>query len=192
MKIMEFYNQAKQDIIQKGYKNEIEIVENRTLNEITSGQFFWEYTYVVLNAGMKNQVAEKMYQRFASKGIDTVKHPGKKKAIEYAMKNYKRWFRELKKLDSTIDKLVFLKSLPWIGDVTKYHLARNLGIDVAKPDRHMVRLANSFGYDSDVMCMCNDISKKVGDRIGTVDVVLWRYCNLNPDYRSKLILKGLK
>lgn len=182
MKIIEFYNQAKKDIIQKGYQKEIDFVEQRKFDDITSGEFFWQYVYVVFNAGMKNQVAESMYRKFVESGIDAVKHLGKRKAIELAIKEYKWWFKELKELDTIIDKLLFLKSLPWIGDITKYHLARNLGIDVAKPDRHMMRLADKFGYDSNVMYMCNDISKQVGARIGTVDVILWRYCNLNPNY----------
>lgn len=184
MELMEFYNRAKKDIIQKGYKHEIEIVENRQFNDVHSGEFFWQYVYVVFNAGMKNQVAESMHRKFVEFGIDTVKHPGKRRAIKLAMKEHKQWFRELKKLDSVPDRLLFLKSLPWIGDITKYHLARNLGLDVAKPDRHLVRIAKRFGY-SDVQQMCKEVSEKTGDRIGTVDLVLWRFLNLNPRYMEK-------
>ncbi len=191
MNILEFYNKAKKDIIQRGYGKEIEVVENRKFEEMSSGEFFWQYVYVVFNAGMKNQVAESMYRKFAEDGIDAVKHLGKKNAIKSAMKNHKRWFRELKKLDTIIDKLLFLKSLPWIGDITKYHLARNLGIDVAKPDRHLMRIAKKFGY-SDVQQMCKEVSEKTGDRIGTVDLVLWRYCNLNPKQSSALEKTKLK
>jgi len=82
------------------------------------------------------------------------------------------------------EQLEYLKSLPWIGDITKYHLARNLGLDVAKPDRHLMRLAKIFKYD-DVQKMCQDVAERSKDRIGTVDVVLWRYCNLVPSCFEK-------
>jgi len=35
----------------------------------------------------------------------------------------------------------FLMSLPYVGAVTWRHLAKNLGLPVAKADRHLVRLA---------------------------------------------------
>ena len=73
-----------------------------------------------------------------------------------------------------------METLPWIGPITKYHLARNLGIDVAKPDRHLVRLAKRFGYNEStgVQQMCEELAERTRDRIGVVDVVLWRYANL--------------
>ena len=83
-----------------------------------------------------------------------------------------------KALQASNDKIEYLDSLPMIGPITKYHLARNLGIDCAKPDRHLVKLAKYFGYPS-VQQMCEDISKESGYRIGTVDVILWRYCNMH-------------
>lgn len=73
--------------------------------------------------------------------------------------------------------IVYLDSLPMIGPITKYHLARNIGLDYAKPDRHLIRLAEKFGYP-DIQVMCTKLSAYSGWRIGTVDVILWRYCNM--------------
>ena len=39
-----------------------------------------------------------------------------------------------------LDLEPFLRSLPYIGPVTWRHLAKNIGVSVAKADRHMVRL----------------------------------------------------
>jgi len=178
MKIIEFYNQAKQDIIQKGYKEEIYHVESLRFEYITPLQFFDQYVFVVLSSGMKNQVAEKIFWNYRKNGIDAIKHPLKKKAIREAEKNCKIWFKELRDKLTDKERLDFLETLPHIGKITKYHLARNLGVDCAKPDRHLVRLAERFGY-SDVQQMCKEVSNITGDRIGTVDVVLWRYSNLN-------------
>lgn len=74
------------------------------------------------------------------------------------------------------DKLAFLESLPWIGPITKYHLAKNFGVDCCKPDRHLVRIANSYGMTPEAMCQ--QLSQETGDRIGTVDYVIWQAANL--------------
>ena len=177
MEIIEFYNQVKKDIIQKGYKPEIDIVENRTFEQQSSNIFYWEYVYVVCNSGMKNQIAEKIFSNYKKIGISAINHPLKKKALIELELNFKKWFDELQRKNTDEEKLVYLESLPHIGKITKYHLARNLGIDCAKPDRHLVRIADRFGY-SDVQDMCKDLSVASGDRIGTVDVILWRYSNL--------------
>jgi hypothetical protein len=72
------------------------------------------------------------------------------------------------------DTMSELEKFPYIGTVTKFHLAKNLGLDVAKPDRHLVRVANRFGYE-DVQKMCRDIFDICGDKIAVADLVLWRF-----------------
>jgi len=71
----------------------------------------------------------------------------------------------------------FLQTLPYLGKITSYHLARNIGLDVAKPDRHLTRLSAEYGFTT-AQEMCEFIAKNVGERIGTVDVILWRAINL--------------
>ncbi|MDP2797892.1 MAG: hypothetical protein Q8N94_10340 [Methanoregula sp.] len=125
---------------------------------------------------MKEQVARKIYERFMDqKDPETVGHLGKRKAIQKASKEYVQWFGELK---CAKDPIEYLQTLPYIGKITKYHLARNIGIDCVKPDRHLVRLAENFGFDTPNQ-MCVEIQKTFSDeRLGTIDVVLWRYSNL--------------
>jgi endonuclease III len=67
-----------------------------------------------------------------------------------------------------------LRKLPYIGPVTAWHLAKNLGADVAKPDRHMARLARALGYAS-VHVLCADLASVSGETVRVVDVMLWRY-----------------
>lgn len=203
MNIVEFYNKAKKFIIDAGYEYEIKVVDSRRFKLQTPDDFFRQYVYVVLNSGMQNQIAEDIYMRFWRRftGIDTITaghlrhididwcnidaacneigHPGKRKAVRECFYRYRQWFAKLCNLGSLYEKLDFLESLPWIGPITKYHLARNLGLDVAKPDRHLQRIAEEFSFD-DVQRLCEHISALTNDRVGVVDLVLWRFCNLNP------------
>lgn len=173
--IISFFNTAKEYCISKGYEWEINSKRDISFENIKSEDFLWKYIFVVISSGMKNQVAEKIFNKFRNTlNLNDIGHEGKRKAIATAMEKYSDWFSELQKSE---DKLTFLDTLPFIGKITKYHLARNLGIDVAKPDRHLVRLAKRFGYD-DVQKMCKEISDKTGERIGVVDEILWRYSNL--------------
>lgn len=171
-KILELYEKAYSVCVAEGFIKEIEYVRDiLPFNKITREQFISEYIWVVLNTGMKEQVARKIYDKFMSGyNFDEIRHPQKKKAILKVCADMDKYFVGIIGLEE-------LEKLPFIGPVTKYHLARNLGMDVAKPDRHLVRLAEHHGYN-DVQKFCADIGNIVSERIGVVDVVLWRYCNL--------------
>jgi hypothetical protein len=69
-----------------------------------------------------------------------------------------------------------LQGLPFIGSITKKHLARNIGLlDVPKDDIWMVRLANEFSAP-DVQQLTAFLAEEFGEKQGTVDLVLWRFC----------------
>lgn len=136
-----------------------------------------EYAWVVINSGMKNTVARKIMDRVwplltAGKSIaPAFGHVGKVAGIERVWLYRADYFTCF---HSALDVLVWCESLPWIGPITKYHLAKNLGADVAKPDRWLVRLADAEGET--VADLCERLARESGDRIATVDVVLWRAC----------------
>lgn len=73
---------------------------------------------------------------------------------------------------SSVDTIA---QLPFIGSITKYHLARNIGYDAVKPDIHLVRLSHHLGF-SDVGSMCAYLAGLHDLRVGVVDFVLWSYC----------------
>lgn len=140
-------------------------------------QFALEAIFVICNSGMKNTVARGIFQRCTAALQDSsavfavFKHPGKAAAIETIWRDRERlWDGYL----SAADKLAFLQGLPWIGGITKYHLAKNFGADVAKPDVHLVRLADREGCA--VQALCERLANDVGLRVATVDTVLWRAC----------------
>lgn len=174
----EKYLDLKQAVIDRGYQHDIEWAEN--VKQCTSSDaFFIEYVFVVCNSGMKAQIARQIFNRIidAMKGRTSLwgafKHPGKLGAIGYMFAVRISTFRQYRRAK---DKLEFCKSLPWIGDITKYHLVKNLGIDCIKPDRHLVRIARTFGMDP--FSMCQKLSEKLGDSLNTVDTVIWRAANL--------------
>jgi hypothetical protein len=136
-----------------------------------------EFTWVVLNSGMRNTVARRIMDRLwplvsASQPIgEAFRHPGKVAAIELVWRTRDRVFADFL---GARDVVAWCQTLPWIGPITKYHLAKNLGADVAKPDRWLERLAQ-VELDT-VANLCLRLAAATGDRIATVDVVLWRAC----------------
>jgi len=145
-------------------------------SKITARYFFKQYVWVVLASGFKVSIVEKIYERWSKNptNFSVIRHPLKRKAIEKTSKNYVQRFNELKSKKTESEKLEYLSTLPHIGDITKYHLAKNLGIEVAKPDVHLQRLMKKFGF-KDVQEMCKVIQKKFHHKISVIDIVLWRY-----------------
>lgn len=172
---LDFYQRAYAYVVSAGFHREIEYTRQLRFDKVNDEIFLMEYAFVVLSAGMKNQVAQRIFSKF-TKNLDpmVVGHIGKRGAIVCAIKEHHQWLLQLR---IASDKVSYLETLPWIGGITKYHLARNLGLDVVKPDRHLVRLATTFRYP-DPATMCQAISEETGERVGVVDVVLWRYSNL--------------
>jgi hypothetical protein len=98
-------------------------------------------------------------------------HLGKSQAIETIWRDRSRLFAELQQVSDDDELLEWCSQLPWIGDVTKYHAAKDLGADVAKPDIWMDRIATIAGES--VQTLCRRLANATGDRVATVDVVLW-------------------
>ncbi|EQB65179.1 MAG: hypothetical protein AMDU3_IPLC00003G0031 [Thermoplasmatales archaeon I-plasma] len=149
----------------------------------TPDLFLGEYIWVVLASGFSAKAARsverKLYGGDGKLHPDAVKNRGKRNAVEMASREYIQWFNAFNSKSSDAEKLDYLETLPYIGPVTKYHLGKNLGMDVAKPDRHLQRLADRWGF-RDVQQMCRVISLGSGYSIAVVDQVLWRFCADRP------------
>lgn len=161
-----------------GYGHDIEW--QRNVKPCSSSvEFHGETCWVILNSGMKEQIARIIWNRIKdawAKGVDistVFKHQGKVKAIKYVTENHNYLFHGY--LDAE-DKIEYLQTIPFIGGITKYHLAKNLGHDCVKPDRHLVRIANQYGMTPDQLC--EKVSKETGEKKCVVDIVIWRACNL--------------
>lgn len=141
-----------------------------------SGEAFARETiFVIANSGMKNTVARGIYERCMTAleagrpVIGVFGHKGKAAAME-------RIWRERDTLQAAYlaaeDKLAFCESLPWIGKITKYHLAKNFGAQVAKPDVHVQRMADREGCTAQQLC--ERLAAETGLNVSAVDTVLWR------------------
>ncbi len=184
------YLSIKADVMRAGYGYEIEWAEKVKAPE-TPEDFFGEYAWVVVNSGMKNRVARIIYDRISQaikdgKPVNTAfKHPGKAVAIQHVWKKRQELFDKFKLLTGADEILSFCRSLPWIGEITQYHLSKNFGVDCAKPDRHLVRIAER--YKTTPRELCEKLSKESGDRVATVDLVIWRACEMGFGY---LVVNG--
>lgn len=139
--------------------------------------FASEAIFVICNSGMKNTVARLIYDRvmpmvrMGGSARNVFGHLGKSNAIDVI------WIRRQELFGAYLaagDKLEFCRSLPWIGAITQYHLAKNFGLDVAKPDIHLQRLADSEGVSP--QALCERLAMASGYRVATVDLLLWRAC----------------
>ena len=196
-----FWSAAFALVIDSGYAWEIDFVKAIPPPENqTAENFFRQYLWVIVNAGKKEQVVRKhVIEPFwnAMDGDGTLEGFGfektspfdlipirkKREAAIYVYNNRASLFREF--LDSK-DRLAFLDSLPFIAETTARHMARNLGMDCAKPDVHLRRLAAVWGFKhpDDLVV---EIQKFTDMRIGVIDVLLWRYCNLTGDYGERFL-----
>jgi hypothetical protein len=159
-----------------GYGPMIEWSEN-VQPPTTAEEFAGEAIYVICNSGMKNSVAVPIAVRclaalaVGASATTVFGHPGKSAAIDTIWQQramlFERYCRENAKVDMLIE-------LPWIGPVTRHHLAKNLGADTAKPDVHLERLARRD--KTTTQTLCRRLARKTGYRAATIDSILWRAC----------------
>lgn len=176
------YMDLKEKVRAAGYAHEIDWAEELAPIQ-SSWRFFLEYIWVVVNSGMKEQIARKIYKRILDaleedKMPPTVfGHKAKAQAMVEVLANLTDTFHKYRSIGSDEERIEFLQTLPWIGPITKYHLAKNLGITtVAKPDRHLARIAK--GFKTTAQELCEQISRATGDTVALVDLVIWRAANL--------------
>jgi len=192
--LIDHYKAAKNWICSSPYSDEVRWQESLSIENLDESHFLREYAWVVLNSGFKEAIIRKRFNFISLCFCDWESAKSIAKNERICVETALTVFRNRKKLEAISftanliardgfegfsfslrdDVVLALRQLPYIGEVTSWHLAKNLGLDVAKPDRHLVRLATRFGY-SDVAAMCKDISAAVGDRISVADLVLWTF-----------------
>lgn len=178
------------------YVNELNHYRTLTPDDVTPDHFFSEYVWVVFASGFNTQILtdkfpaligcykdiifhsiDKQFEERWERVKDIIANRAKHNAvrclvgkIEAYMDAYGvAYWDEFKRVHFTVDAL---QKLPFIGEVNSNHLARNIGLDCVKPDRHLVRLASHFGFDSPD-AMCSLLSGLHEERVGVVDFVLF-------------------
>jgi hypothetical protein len=177
----EEYLVLRERLVALGYGDEIEW-QGKAAPPDNPEDFALEVIYVICASGMKQQTARLIYNRIVDamskgKGPATVfRHALKCRAIEAIWSDRHEVFAHYQAARTADEQLAVLRSLDHIGSITVWHLAKNFGMDVAKPDRHLERLAVAEG--STPQELCERLAKATGDRVAVVDLVLWRACNL--------------
>ena len=162
-------------------------VNEVSIDKITAQDFFGEYIWVVYSSGFKvsrlESLKKGLYRAYGDyRALDV----GHRENVLNVINNKSKWnavYRTAVAMqmfdwddfkETYLDTIDSMMGLDFIGPKTKYHLARNLGFDVAKPDRWMCRLTEKLGWES-VDSMCSYLSKKHDLKVKEIDLILWKY-----------------
>jgi hypothetical protein len=205
-----------------GFGNDLDVMKDRILHKehLSKDEFANRAIYVILAGGFKQQIAKKIHQKMmlylqysSSKAeksnlyndlLNIFCNKNKVNAIVDIWQNREKYSNGyyLLKNAPLETKLSYLYKLPYIGKITKNHLARNLGEDVPKYDIWVQRLGvmfsgrkdlepqiNNSKLNPEIVKVCDNMFKQIkqetGLPIGYIDFVLWRACEQH-------ILKELK
>ena len=189
-----FYIGAKRQLVDQGYRPEIDWQEGQRPADVTESDFLREAAWVVYCCGFREATVRRHFDFLSlcffdwnsaldiaesgdvciATAMTAIANRRKHEAVvtiasKVASNGFGAFRRQLLRRPSDA-----LTGLPYIGPVTALHLAKNLGFQVAKPDRHLVRLKDQLGF-VDVHEMCSRLAEESGDPVSVVDLVLWRY-----------------
>jgi hypothetical protein len=186
---------AKRTVLDAGYASEVGWQAALAQTRVTSGSFVEQAAWVVLSAGLSERIVRRCFPLISTALFDfdlqrVVREPSCRDAALAAFGHERKidailtiatWAYQAgdQALEAVVDAgdEECLMRLPYIGPATVRHLLKNLGKPVAKPDRHLARLAVRF--DCSVEELCRTIATRMNDPVGVVDVVLWRWSALH-------------
>ncbi len=163
-----------------------------TPERCTDRDLLREYGWVVAACGLTPQVLYKLWDRLSEAfrrwdpeavaarpedvriaALGVMKNPRKIRAILDFALDLARHPGEMERLAALPVKeaLARLATLPYVGANNKYHLARNLGWDVVCRTGPVSRLAAYL--ETTPEALCGAIAGETGERVRTVDLVLW-------------------
>lgn len=197
------YLLAKEFVLQQGFDSEIDWQEDVSFAGVTESDFLREAAWVILCSGFRESILRKRFDQISkaflhwesgrviagrssscrAHALSIFRSECKIAAIlTVAERVATNGFAAIKARIEA-DGVNFLMELPFIGETTAFHLAKNLGLQVVKPDRHLVRAAKAMGYSSPDH-LCRAIGSIIDEKIAVVDLVIWRYATLNPHYEA--------
>jgi len=204
-KLAKAYLIVKKYIIQKGFYNEIDWQQEIDIRDLTPKLFLEQYSWVVLATGLSDNVVSMIFPKikfimkywedlsFIADNYEKVKKEllkvfNNEKKVNAILNTtcfiYSKNFELIKK-EIIKNGINYLKSFPFIGNITCYHLAKNIGLPYAKPDRHLKRISDILKFDSPHE-LCKTIAEYVADKIQVVDLVIWRYATLDKKYEKRI------
>lgn len=200
------YYIAKRVVLDEGYADEIDWQYSASLDTLDEPMFLREAAWVILCSGMREKVISDKFQAISRAFLhwrsarDIVENAGacerdalvhfgnipKITAITQVADMVSGWG-----LTEIVRKLrlygvTYLERFPFIGPVTAFHLAKNVGLPCAKPDRHLASIANYLGY-TDAHALCSEIAGITGEPIPVVDIVIWRFATLHRTHLDRFL-----
>jgi hypothetical protein len=196
-KAVELFRDAEDAILAAGFGWEAQWQRRRAVDGLTESDFLREAAWVVLCSGFRETVVRKVFDYVSlcfcdwESAREITAH--RRACIETAAARFanRRKLAAVADIAELVqaqgfalvsgrlkhDPIGQLQSFPFIGPTTSWHLAKNLGFNVAKNDRHLARLATCTGY-RDAHELCDVIAEQTGELKSVIDVVLWRFATL--------------
>jgi hypothetical protein len=189
-----FFEVALRYTVEAGLHEELARQRSAHFADFTETQLLREAAWVILCSGFREAVVRRVFDHVSLSFCDwesaeeIVEQSSLCRQAALASFRHKRKVDALSKVAELVhlngfasfkarvlaDPIETLQSLPFIGPITAVHLAKNLGLDVAKPDRHLVRLTEWLGYTC-ASELCAQIASETGEQVKVVDLILWRY-----------------
>lgn len=205
-RLYESYLTARERLVNLGFGPEIDWQESRRLSYLSEKDFLEQTAWTILSGGFRETVVRRVFPDISAAFLNWTKATSIAKRRAQCEKEAMRVFNHTGKIRAIgsacacvaevgFDQIVwriqsrgveFLRTFAFVGPVTCYHLAKNIGLDVVKPDRHLVRLAKATDFRSPVD-LCRAISEVTGDRLAVVDIVLWRYATVTKGYVERFV-----
>lgn len=201
----ETYFQTALKFVQENYSDELERISSVNFDTVDDDFFFREYVWVVHATGFSakavgkfmpellkaygwwDKLAEDSFEDMMGRVKPVCNNPQKAKAIyDTAKRMFQAMFPTSGKgmlwddwKNDNLSSPELLTKLPYIGKITCFHLARNIGLlEFVKPDLHLVRMAKHWGFGNCVE-MCETLQKHHAGNggkklpLGVIDLILW-------------------
>jgi hypothetical protein len=192
------YFKKASEFVNKFYKDDLNRISSTNFNELTPEEFFREYIWCVYTSGFNAKIVSKLFPslwevyqpllKTLMEGelinsediiIQSMKICANKRKIMSIVDAANFCGLKIKKLgwsiyrDTELDTPDKLQNLPYVGPITCFHLARNIGLlDYVKPDLHLTRMAKNWNFKSP-LDLCKGIQKEYDLPLGIIDLVLW-------------------
>lgn len=197
---MHLFSKACSYVEQAGLSGEVARQREADFTEFTESELLREHAWVTLCSGFRESVVRRAFDHISLCFCDWESAEAIVSAGEICCATAASSFAnriKLKGIFSTAsyisevgfdefkrsvlnDPICQLQKLAFIGPITSWHLAKNLGLDVAKPDRHLVRVSERLGFFS-ADHFCRELAATTGEPAKVVDLIVWRYIADNPE-----------
>jgi hypothetical protein len=188
------YIDGKRRLIELGYADELDWQESINLADANETDILREGAWAILSCGLSERAVRSVFPRLASVFDDWRRPSEIARSRSKRIRSAQRWFNHPAKLNAIVNLADFVAEqgakrfielldcepdqvntrVPFLGPVSTRHLKKSLGFAVAKPDRHLIRLASRYGLKTDEFC--DLIVDRTSEKKSVVDLVLWRLC----------------